>query len=207
MSFEEYWNETHKKYFTGKVIYDNWLVKYNNILSKCRTSILDLGCGEGNDTLYLIEKGYKVISLDYSKESLNIVSNNIKESKVILADISSKLPFDDNSFDIIVADLSLHYFNLETTKQIMLEIKRILTKNGALLARVNSLNDLNFGAQMGQKIEEDYYFVSGYNKRFFSTKTANEIFSIIGPTKVIESDMLRYSKLKKVIEIYTKVSK
>jgi SAM-dependent methyltransferase len=201
MAFEEYWNESHKKYFTGKIIYDNWLDKYLDKISKCKTKILDLGCGEGNDTLYLIEKGYEVISLDYSKEALDIVKNNIRDSITVLADISKKLPFEDNSFDIIVADLSLHYFDLETSKKIMMEIKRILTKHGCLLARVNSIYDLNYGANQGTKIEDDFYYVSGYNKRFFSLDSATSLFSLIGETKAMESNMLRYSKPKKVIEV------
>lgn len=36
----------------------------------------------------------------------------------------------------------------------MEEIKRILKPNGNLLARVNSISDLNYGAGQGQKIEK-----------------------------------------------------
>ena len=61
MVFENYWNETHKKYSTGKPVYDSWLDKYALILEKIKTPILDLGCGSGNDTLYLTEKGFSVI--------------------------------------------------------------------------------------------------------------------------------------------------
>mgnify|MGYP005790025775 FL=1 len=45
----------------------------------------------------------------------------------------------------------------------MKEIKRILKPNGNLLARVNSISDLNYGAGQGQRLEENYYFVDGYN--------------------------------------------
>lgn len=201
MAFEEYWNESHRKYFNGKINYDDWLDKYKDILSKAKTSILDLGCGEGNDTLYLKERGYDVISLDYSKAALDIVKNNIKGSKTVLADISKELPFENNSFDIVIADLSLHYFDKNTTKKILSEIKRILTPHGHLLARVNSTDDINYGANQGTKIEEDFYFVSGYNKRFFTPESAEDLFSLIGKTTVIESEMTRYTKMKKVIEI------
>lgn len=201
MAFEEYWNDSHKKYFEGKIIYDNWLDKYKNKISNCKTKILDLGCGEGNDTLYLKERGYEVISLDYSVYALNIVKKYIKNSITVLADISDNLPFEDDSFDIIIADLSLHYFDLKTTNRIMKEIKRILKKNGCLLARVNSKDDFNFGCNQGFKIEEDYYHVFGYNKRFFNEKSAMEIFSQIGETKVSKANMLRYSKPKKVLEV------
>ena len=39
--------------------------------------MLDLGAGTGNNTLYLTEKGLKVIATDYSEVALNIIENNI----------------------------------------------------------------------------------------------------------------------------------
>lgn len=39
MAFENYWNEAHKKYSTGKPVYDNWLDKYASILEKIKTPI------------------------------------------------------------------------------------------------------------------------------------------------------------------------
>ena len=201
MQFKDYWNETHKKFSSGKIVYDNWLDDYKDVLNKCKTKVLDLGCGVGNDSLYLTEKGFDVIACDYSDiaiEKINKEFNNV-ETKIV--DISKRLPFEDNSFDLIIADLSLHYFDENTTKNIMREIKRILTPNGYLIARVNSVEDINHGAGQGKKLEENFYYVEGYNKRFFTIQDAVKFFSIIGDTKVKEADMLRYSKPKKVFEI------
>lgn len=61
MQFKDYWNETHQKYSQGKIVYDNWLDNYKSVLDKCKTPVLDLGCGTGNDTLYLTERGFRVI--------------------------------------------------------------------------------------------------------------------------------------------------
>ncbi|MBQ7649341.1 MAG: methyltransferase domain-containing protein, partial [Victivallales bacterium] len=35
--------------------------------------ILDLGCGIGANTQYLIERGYHVLSADYSREALKSI--------------------------------------------------------------------------------------------------------------------------------------
>ena len=203
MAFEEYWNKNYKQLLqTGKrPSYDNWLEKYLDLIKQTKSMILDLGCGMGNDTLYLTEKGFKVISCDYSKEALNSVKKLIPNASTKLVDISKKLPFKDNEFKIIIADLSLHYFDNETTIEIMEEIKRILKKGGYLFARVNSINDINHGAGQGKKLEENYYFVEGYNKRFFSLDDVNKYFSIIGKVEANEAEMIRYVKPKKLIEI------
>lgn len=201
MDFKEYWNEVHKKYANDKIVYDNWLDNYKDIINKCHTPVLDLGCGCGNDTLYLKEKGFDVIACDYSEYALKFILKNIDGVEVKLLDISKPLPFKDESFDLIIADLSLHYFSSDTTLKIMKEIKRILKKKGHLLARINSTSDVNYGALQGVKLEENFYFTQGYNKRFFSLDDAFKYFSIIGKTAAKESIMLRYEKPKNVIEV------
>lgn len=206
MEFREYWDNSHLKYSMGTISYDNWLDKYKSALDECRTEVLDLGCGAGNDTLYLISKGLKVVSCDFSQVALDKISRDIEGSQTLLMDISKPFPFEDNSFDLIVADLSLHYFDEETTFAIMQEIKRVLTANGKLIARVNSTDDINYGAQQGVMIEDNFYFVGGYNKRFFNFDDVNKFFSRIGSVEIKEADMLRYSKPKKVIEIMTRKS-
>ena len=201
MQFKDYWDKTHKTYSVGKITHDNWLDDYKHVLDNCKTEVLDLGCGVGNDTLYLTERGFKVIACDYSDVALKHLKEQLKSVETKWLDISTPLPFKDTTFDLVIADLSLHYFNEKTTIAIMKEIKRILKPNGHLLARVNSITDKNFGAGNGQKIEENYYFVEGYNKRFFSIEDAKKFFSYIGKTKIKEADMLRYREPKKVIEV------
>ena len=204
MQFSDYWNNVHSERFDKKIVYDNWLDKYKSVWENSKTPILDLGCGAGNDTLYFVEKGYSVVACDYSEVALEKIRKNIESAQTKLVDISQPLPFKDNSFDVVVADLSLHYFDEKTTKTIIEEINRILTPNGSLLARVNSVADINHGAGQGEKIEENFYFVEGYNKRFFTIEDARIFFSIIGDVRIIEADMLRYTKPKKVIEIVVK---
>ena len=201
MQFKDYWDKTHKTYSVGKITHDNWLDDYKHVLDNCKTEVLDLGCGVGNDTLYLTERGFKVIACDYSDVALKHLKEQLKSVETKWLDISTPLPFKDTTFDLVIADLSLHYFDEKTTIEIMKEIKRILKPNGHLLARVNSIADKNFGAGNGQKIEDNYYFVEGYNKRFFSIEDAKKFFSYIGKTKIKEADMLRYREPKKVIEV------
>ena len=204
MKFNEYWNNHFTKSFENEITYDNWLEKYQEILKNCKTPVLDLGCGSGNNTLFLTEKGLKVIACDYSKVALEKINKNFKDIETVFLDIAQTLPFKDNSFDVIVADLTLHYFDTPTTFSVMEELKRILTPNGYLFARVNSVADTNYGAGQGERIEENYYYVNGYNKRFFTLEDAEKFFSVIGKPSITEADMLRYSKPKKVIEISVK---
>lgn len=98
-----------------------------------------------------------------------------------------KFPIADNKYSLIIVDLSLHYFNNETTIHIMREIKRILKDNGILLSRVSSINDFNFGAGQGEELEDNYYFEGDYTKRFFDLEDVNKYFGIIGNVEAKET--------------------
>lgn len=199
------WNNWSKKRASVPV-YDNWLNDYNDILTKNKdTEILDLGCGIGADTLYLIERGFNVLSCDFSNEALKSIEENIPNSRTMYLDMLYKFPFEDESFSLIIADLSLHYFDNETTIHIMNEIRRILKKNGILLSRVASVNDFNFGAGIGEELEKNFYFEGAYTKRFFDQEDVNKYFGIIGTPDSFETSMIRneeeYSKSKVLYQI------
>ena len=58
--------------------YDSWLDNYSDVIDGCQSEIIDLGCGvTGNNTLYLIQKGKKVISCDFAEEALKVIDENI----------------------------------------------------------------------------------------------------------------------------------
>ena len=207
MDFQEYWDKSFEIYSVNKEEYSQWLVKYINIIKNCKTSVLDLGCGVGCDSILLTENGFDVIACDFSKTALGRLNRDNKNIKTLLLDISKPLPFENNSFDVVVADLSLHYFDEQTTKNIMQEIKRILTQNGILIARVNSMQDFNHGAGQGEKLEENYYFVKGYKKRFFDRNEIEKYFSIVGNVDAQETEMLRNKNSKIVWEVVAKKDK
>lgn len=198
--FVKMWDNWSKRR-SSVPVYDLWLDEYKNILDENKDNeILDLGCGIGADTLYLLERGYNVLSCDFSVEALKSIENNIPNSKTLYLDMMKKFSIADKKYSLIIADLSLHYFNNETTIHIMKEIKRILKDGGVLLARVASVNDFNFGAGQGEKQENNCYFEGAYTKRFFDLEDVNKYFSIIGDVEAKESQMTRdekeYSKSK-----------
>lgn len=198
---KEYWNKIYKDMQNEKPSYDLWLDKYEDILKKSKdTEIIDLGCGSGGDTLYLNERGYKVIACDYSEEALSIINKHIPEAKTLNVDLTKALPFEDNSIKIIIADLSLHYFNEATTKDILREIKRVLKKDGYLIGRVNSLNDVNYGANQGEEVEKHYYLTKDGYKRFFDEEDIKYYFYDFHIEHCREESMLRYGAEKRTLE-------
>ncbi len=108
------------------------------------------------------------------------ISRQFKQSaklSIHKIDHSQPLPYDDQLFDVVVASLSLHYFDWQQTRAIIAEISRVLTPNGDLICRLNSTNDTEFGATGYQQLENNYFNVKGSNKRFFDKQTIEDLFS------------------------------
>ena len=195
-SYVNIWNDLHKEFAkNNKPKYDEWLNEFESIISNVKTEIVDLGCGvTGNNTLYLLEKGKQVISCDFAEEALNVIKT-IKGSKTLLFDMLNTFPFEDNSTELVIADLSLHYFKEEDTKRIISEIKRILKLNGYLFFRVNSTNSTEYKKiidRRDEEIESNLFFSKNMEKRFFNENDINKYFKDFKIISLKEENMARW---------------
>ena len=120
-------------------------------------------------------------------------------------DHTQPLPFGDRSFAIVIADLSLHYFDHQTTASILEEIVRVLTVDGLLLARVNSSEDVNHGAGDGTEVEPGFYESNGHYKRFFDETMIRRFFSVWRDVDARKCFVERYGPRKVVYEISARV--
>lgn len=115
---KNFWNQVHSNNRRDSIKIDDWLDDFSDIIENCKTPIIDLGCGSGNDTLYLLNKGKEVIPCDLSKNSIDSIKKDfpeIKDAKCF--NMLDGLPFKDSSCDLIIADLCLHYFTEADTKK------------------------------------------------------------------------------------------
>lgn len=140
-------------------------------------TVLELGSGQGQDSRYFAQNGYNVKCTDLEQSALDEAKTNLPRNltdKVDfqVLDLRNELPFDDESFDIVYAHLSLHYFSKDLTVRLVSEIERVLKPGGVVAILVNSVNDPQYGT--GQKLENDYFCIGTMNKRFYSVETMRE---------------------------------
>ena len=196
---QSYWNNVFKKQINKEILQDDFLERYYMYFKNLNGIFVDLGCGTGHISKTLKEKGKNVIAVDNSEVALSIVKEKIKV-KTLYCDIKNKLPFYNNTVICMIADLSLHYFSEEDTFNILNEINRVLKDNGILIFRVNSILDINYGANSNCEIEKHYFNVDNNKKRFFDIKDINYFFKMFNIVEVKENKMYRYDQEKIVIE-------
>ena len=109
---------------------NEFLPKFSVMLPK-KAKILDIGCGVGEDTKFLIKKNFDVVSVDGSKKMLAIARRNVPNHKFHLADMRSK-KYRPKSFDGIVAAFSLIHLTKKESKSLINNFSIWLKENGML---------------------------------------------------------------------------
>jgi SAM-dependent methyltransferase len=187
---EEYWDRARSA-GEGPPSLDPWISRYRAELDQIpEPSILDLGCGSGANVEALLSFGGTLIAADISDVALHCVQGVLgrlatsghaprPERSVTTTqfDMSRGFPFETGSFDIIVSDLSLHYFPWTVTTGIVAETACVLRAGDVLLCRVNSMDDTGFGAGAGTEIEPHFYERDGHFKRFFTAGDLRRLFA------------------------------
>lgn len=100
-----------------------------------KKKILEIGCGNGRDSLFLAQNGFNVTGIDLSREAIRLARKNSKTSKIRgkvsfkQAD-AEKLPFPARAFDGVYSIGVLHSTNLGKS---LSEIARVLKTGGVAL--------------------------------------------------------------------------
>lgn len=102
--------------------------KYVAILSEHvhQGRVLDLGAGEGRNSIYLAQKGFDVTAVDISQNGLEKINKIAKENRIVvktlLADLSEYQI--DDIYDIIISSATLHFLNKEHVDRIINQMQK-----------------------------------------------------------------------------------
>lgn len=172
MSEQNFWDHQHDRYATSTwidkpTLFAQWVVSYFPDTG----SILELGAGQAQDSRYFAQQGYNVTATDLSAHALELAKHKSADSITFQqVDLSQPLPFANESFDVVYAHLSLHYFDSTTTAKLFAEIKRVLRPGGVLAALMNATTDPEMS--QGTQIEPDFRRIGDIKKRYFSPGSA-----------------------------------
>jgi ubiquinone/menaquinone biosynthesis C-methylase UbiE len=93
------------------------------------TKILDLCCGSGQTTQFLVKQSSQVTGLDASSTAINRAKKAVPEAKYVEA-LAEKMPFSEQEFDLVHSSVALHEMETEQLKEILREVYRILKPGG-----------------------------------------------------------------------------
>lgn len=122
---------------------------------------VDVGCGRGYVTRHLSGPGQgrsikKVYALEMSKSMLDQMEyppeeEGIEVETILMDEDSARLPFDDESVDLVTSSLSAHWVN--DLPGLFKEVRRILKKDGVFIGSLfggDTLFELRCSLQMAE---------------------------------------------------------
>lgn len=119
-----------QKYFTD--LSDTpYIDKFLDYLPK-NARILDVGCGPGTFTKYLLDKSYMVEGIDLSEEMIAIAREKVSRGKFTFMDMR-RLLYPDKIFDGLLVAYSLIHIPSEELRKTLQEFYRVLKPNGYIL--------------------------------------------------------------------------
>jgi O-antigen biosynthesis protein len=101
-------------------------------LTKLTDIILDAPCGTGYGSAILAEKTLAVDGIDISREAIDFAKEKFSSNKIrfSIQDISQRLPYKDNHFDMITSFEGIEHINNQ--EGFIRECHRVLKPNGFL---------------------------------------------------------------------------
>ncbi len=148
-----YKNKRFNNYPFDRVV--SFIFKNFKQKNKKKIKVLDLGCGGGNNSLFLAKEGFDLYAIDGSSESIKITRKKLKfyDKKKIIKCNFTKLPFKNNFFDCIIDRQSLSCNSFKDIKRIVKEIYRVSKPSCRIISFVYSLKHPDI--KYGKKIKED----------------------------------------------------
>jgi SAM-dependent methyltransferase len=146
-----------------------------------RTKILELGSGQGRDTIFFAEQGLEVCAVDYSQEGLDAITEEAKARglssrvRTVCHDVRRPLPFDDCVFDACYSHM-LYCMALTTSELegVSGEVRRVLKQDGLNIYTVRNTKDPHY--RTGTHRGDDMWEIGGgFVVHFFGEKTVERL--------------------------------
>jgi SAM-dependent methyltransferase len=144
-------------------------------------TILELGCGTGNDAARLAGEGYLVTAIDISGQAIEHAKARFSSiATFMVADMTRRLSFPDGRFDAVMSNVAMHMFPDDVTRALFAEVRRVIRPGGRFVFHVNALEDRPLRARWlpARELEPDYVAEeSGQTIHFFSQAYLRELLA------------------------------
>ncbi len=193
------WNSIAQCYedmFMDLEIYNDSYNRFCELLPNDKAPILEIGCGPGNITKYLLQKhpNYQILATDVAPNMISLAQKNVPNARFQQLD-GRHLHTISETFHGIMCGFTIPYLSPQDTDQLIKNAHILLQPRGVLYLSFVSGNDTESGFISGSTGERTYFY-------YHDTTTIKKTLTTQG-FQSIEHFEIPYKRSEDVTEMHT----
>ncbi|PKV51027.1 methyltransferase family protein [Aquimarina sp. MAR_2010_214] len=156
------WNKIAQIYedkFMNLDLYNDTYDIFCELISKNNPYILEIGCGPGNITRYLLTKNpnYKIKAIDNSAHMIELARKNNVSAEVLLMD-SREIHTISQKFDAIICGFCIPYLSKSDCFKMIADCNKLLNNSGVFYISFVTGNYKDSGYVSGSSGDRMYFY-------------------------------------------------
>lgn len=126
--------------------------------------LLDVGCGNGRDSVYFAQNGVDVTAIDLSQKAIAGLKSRAPCIRAVCDNVLTSSVFAEDAFDYIYSRFFIHALTESEQSQLLEHCLHSLRSGGLLLIETRCVEDELCG--VGERISKTEWAVDGHYRRF-----------------------------------------
>ena len=151
---KEYWHKYYKKNYSPYKESD--FAKFVLQFLEKEKYLLELGCGNGRDSIFFSKNLINVLAVDQVSDEINFLNSNFSNERIkFICDDFTNLEVLDN-FDYIYSRFTIHSITESEEDRVLKWVFKHLYKNGLFFIESRSINDIMYNNGTKLSINENF---------------------------------------------------
>lgn len=161
-----YWDSYYKKDIVTRA--PSGFAQFAATYMKKGHQLIELGCGNGRDSIFFAQNGIKTTSIDLSSTAIDLVKQHAGELAIFaVCDdfVKSKVLF-SIEYDYCYSRWTMHSIDEEQQEELLENVYNALRPDGLFFIEARTIHDDIYGK--GETIGSDAYIYDGHYRRFLT---------------------------------------
>ncbi len=145
-------------------------------------NILDLGCGNGRDSIYFAQNGVNVTAVDSSREAIAHLREREPKVKAVCGNVVTDPVLKEKNYDGIYSRFFIHALTEEQEEILLARCYGALRAGGSLFIETRCTQDELCG--VGERLSDTEWLIEGHYRRFIVPEQLVARLSDLGFTNI-----------------------